>query len=126
MVNSSGLPQVTWTLRSGSSLAIGMPTVTCTVTDGICAVSCNFKVFVIALGDISITCPANFTVTAAAGASTTVVTYATPVLGNPAGPPQVTCSPASGSRFPIGMTKVTCTGTDGSYTVSCPFKVTGN
>jgi X-Pro dipeptidyl-peptidase len=43
----------------------------------------------------------------------TIVTYPLPTATDDETPdPQVVCAPASGTRFPIGATKVTCTATD--------------
>jgi hypothetical protein len=50
--------------------------------------------------------------TSAAGA---VVHYTAPAvtdLANPTDPPKAVCTPTSGSTFPIGTTRVTCTATD--------------
>jgi aminopeptidase S len=70
-----------------------------------------------------ITCPADVTGAATSGAGA-VVTYATPAATDACGA-VVSCSPVSGSTFPIGVTTVTCTATDAaSNTASCPFTVT--
>ena len=52
------------------------------------------------------------------------VSYSNPEASNGQSPVNVTCSPESGSTFPIGSTTVTCTATDGlQRTASCTFNV---
>jgi uncharacterized repeat protein (TIGR01451 family) len=72
-------------------------------------------------------CPGNIT-SNATGPSGATVTYTTPTAtDNCGGSPPVTCSPASGTLFPTGMTTVTCTATDAcSNQASCHFTVTVN
>jgi DNA-binding beta-propeller fold protein YncE len=71
--------------------------------------------------------PSNIT-TGATSTSGATVTYTPPTAGGgDASTPSVSCSPASGSLFPIGTTTVTCTATDsdGLVTpVSASFTVT--
>ena len=53
------------------------------------------------------------------------VSYDAPSATAGQGAVNVTCSPSSGERFPIGMTAVTCTATDTlNRTASCEFTVT--
>jgi subtilisin-like proprotein convertase family protein len=66
----------------------------------------------------TITCPANTTVSNDPNQCGAVVNYPPPTAS--AGCGTVTCSPASGSFFPVGTTTVTCTGTGGN----CSFTVT--
>src|SRR2546428_3905333 len=62
----------------------------------------------------SITCPANQTVLATS-ASSALVTYPAPtVTDNCPGTAAPTCTPPSGSTFPLGTTTVTCSATDAS------------
>jgi uncharacterized membrane protein len=71
----------------------------------------------------AIVCPANITVNKDPGACSAVVTFATPAAtGTPA--PNVVCSPASGSTFPVGTTTVLCTATNSCGSVTCSFTVT--
>jgi hypothetical protein len=67
----------------------------------------------------------NTPATSTAGAT---VTYTAPTASDGGGEiPQVSCGPASGSRFPVGTTRVTCTATDTDDTpssVSNAFNVT--
>ncbi|HMV49779.1 MAG TPA: HYR domain-containing protein [Blastocatellia bacterium] len=70
-----------------------------------------------------ITCPAGVTVNAASG-GLTAVTYP-PVTATDNCQATVSCTPASGATFPLGVTKVTCTATDTSgNTDVCAFNVT--
>lgn len=79
-----------------------------------------------------IACPNNIEANADANCQATV-TYTTPTATDncsglvPYNPPTVSCTPASGSPFPLGTTTVTCTATDGVNPVnkaSCSFTVT--
>ena len=52
------------------------------------------------------------------------VSYTAPDARNGQSPVNVSCSPESGSTFPLGSTTVTCTATDGlQRTASCTFSV---
>jgi len=69
--------------------------------------------------------PADVTASAAPGAPTAVVTYATPVASDDSNTPTVTCVPPSGSEFPIGITTVVCTATNADgLTATTSFTVT--
>lgn len=69
----------------------------------------------------SITCPANLTVSNDPNQCGAVVNYPAPSTNGDCTTP--TCSPASGSFFPVGTTSVTCTTPEGP---SCSFTVTVN
>jgi hypothetical protein len=69
----------------------------------------------------AITCPANITVGNDPNQCGAVVNYPAPTTTGDCG--TVTCSPASGSFFPVGTTTVTCT-TTGAPAPSCTFTVT--
>jgi HYR domain-containing protein len=70
----------------------------------------------------AITCPANITKSNDPNQCGAVVTYPAPTpVGTGCG--TITCSPASGSFFPVGTTTVTCTSTAGP---SCTFTVKVN
>ena len=56
-------------------------------------------------------CPAPQTLQSATGTATAVV-YGTATAANGAPPVTTTCTPASGTQFPVGQTTVTCTATD--------------
>jgi FG-GAP repeat len=73
-------------------------------------------------GSCMLTCSANITATAGAScpvAGGTVINYPGPSTTGTCG--TVTCSPSSGSLFPVGTTTVTCTTTAGP---GCSFTVT--
>ena len=71
-----------------------------------------------------ITCPENITQGNDPGQCGALVTYPPPTVTDDS-PVTVTCSPASGSFFPIGTSTVTCTATDAaSNTSECTFTVT--
>lgn len=104
---------------SGSTFPVGTTTVNCAATDTSSnTASCSFTVTV-ALA-CTITCPANIVVNNAPGQCGASVSFA-PTASSGCG--TVTCSPASGSFFPVGTTNVTCSTTAGP---SCGFTVTVN
>jgi lysophospholipase L1-like esterase len=71
-----------------------------------------------------ITCPAPITVTALTSTGA-AVSYATPESRNGQGNVSVACTPASGARFPVGVTQTECVATDSlNRTGSCTFSVT--
>jgi hypothetical protein len=67
-----------------------------------------------------LSCPSDVSVAADANSCGAVVSYPAPTTTGTCG--TVTCSPASGSLFPIGTTTVTCRASG----ASCSFKVTVN
>jgi len=68
----------------------------------------------------TITCPIDMTTTATS-VNGAVVTYPAPTATTGA---TVTCTPPSGSTFPIGVTTVTCAATNSAGSASCSFTVT--
>ena len=71
----------------------------------------------------TITCPGNITRHNDQGECSAVVTWSDPIVtGDPT--PTVSCTPASGSTFPVGTTSVTCTATNPCGTATCTFTVT--
>jgi predicted outer membrane repeat protein len=71
-----------------------------------------------------VTVPANKTVDAT-GPGGAIVMFTASAVDDVDGPLPVTCTPASGSTFPVGVTTVTCTATDASGNVgSASFTVT--
>ena len=58
--------------------------------------------------------PANINTTNASGTASKQVTFSTPTATDNRGIPTVVCTPPSGTFFPIGVTTVTCTATDGA------------
>lgn len=73
-----------------------------------------------------VTCPANVTVSNDANQCGAVVNYPAPTTTGDCGP--ITCSPPSGSFFPVGSTTVTCSegGGPGRGAAGCAFTVTVN
>jgi len=70
-----------------------------------------------------LTCPANVTVGSTDG-QPVVVTYPPPTPIGGTAPVTVTCTPASGTLFPLGETTVTCTAFDvRQQTAQCAFVV---
>ena len=118
---------VTCTPRSGSVFPLGQTTVHCTATDD-CTnrSSCAFDVTV--AYDIfapAIHCPGDLTVVTCS-VDGSEVTFPTPSTRDDYDTNvTVTCTPASGSFFPVGTTVVTCLATDNcGRTNSCRFQVT--
>jgi hypothetical protein len=71
-----------------------------------------------------LTCPANITSAAGTGQSSKVVSYSTPIGTDNLPGVTTSCSPASGSSFPVGTTMVNCTATDAAgNSSSCQFAV---
>ncbi len=120
-------PVIDCTPSSGSTFALGTTTVNCTATDVDSEVgNASFDIVVQDTTDPTLgAMPANQTLpaTSAAGAS---ATYTTPTATDSVDTSvSVSCLPASGSTFPIGVNTVTCTATDdegnssqGTFTVT--------
>jgi hypothetical protein len=81
----------------------------------VCPVACP-----VCLQPPTIACPSDQTACAAAGSTTTVVNYPAPTATGAT----ATCTPASGSSFPVGATRVTCTATNAAGSATCSFTVT--
>jgi len=110
----SETPSVSCDHASGDTFPLGSTTVTCTATDSDdnpSSVQTSFKITVTD-SDLKLTnVPANMTVPATSSTGA-VVTYTKPTATDEEGAPAVTCSPASGSRFSIGATSVSCSASD--------------
>jgi uncharacterized repeat protein (TIGR01451 family) len=106
---------------SGSNFPLGTTIVTCTGTDsGSPVATCSFTVTVVVNVPCTIICPANISVANEPGQCGAVVDYASPATtGNCGDAPS--CSPTSGSFFPVGTTVITCTTDAGP---SCSFTIT--
>ena len=120
-------PTLTCTPASGSTFRLGTTVVSCSAT-GASGISANGS-FMVQVQDTrppTISRPADIT-SEATGPSGAQVAYANPSatdLGGPANP-TVTCTPASGSTFPLGSTPVKCSATDSAgNTASAAFNVT--
>ena len=72
-------------------------------------------------GPLSLSCPSNITVVAAAGQASVTVNYAAPVATPGA---QVTTTPSAGSVFAVGDTSVAVTASEGTNVEDCAFTVT--
>ena len=116
---------VSCTPPSGTKLSLGSNTLTCTATDDSGNQATATYTFTItdAVAPV-LTLPAPIVVpsTSTAGAVVTYTASATDVID---GSRPITCAPASGSAFPIGVTTVSCTAADlsgnvasGSFTVT--------
>ena len=114
---------------SGSTFPVGTTTVTCSATDSHGNTGSASFTVTVSLNDTIppvVTVPGDFTVETESSAGTTV-TFSASANDDKDGPLTPTCSPASGSTFPVGTTKVTCTATDSSgNTGSASFNVTVN
>ena len=112
---------------SGTTFAIGTTTVTCYATDAHnnTATPIIFKVSVLDKTPPSISKAPNVTIeaTSPSGAVATYSLTATDIVD---GTDPVTCRPASGSMFQIGITTVICNATDAHGNAATPaaFKVT--
>ena len=120
----SGTLPVTCIPLSGSVFPVGTSRVTCTATDA--AGNTGFDSFFVVVVDLTppvLTVPANMTV-AAASAAGTAVTFSASALDTVSGSVATSCTPASGSVFPIGTTTVTCSASDArGNTASASFTV---
>jgi hypothetical protein len=117
---------VTCTPASGSFFPVGTTTVTCTPTTGS---NCTFTVTIQDTQAPTITCPANIVKSNDPNQCGAVVTYTTPTPADNCAGATASCSPLSGSFFPVGATTVTCTATDtspDSPNATCTFTVTVN
>lgn len=123
-------PPITCSPALNSTFPIGTTTVTCQVTDSDDVTSTVTATFHVTVNDTDLALtgvPADITV-GADGPSGTPVSYTAPsAVDEDASPPPVSCSPASGSTFPIGTTIVTCGASDSDDTpgtVTATFRVT--
>lgn len=119
----SGSVPVLCTPASGSTFPIGTTAVQCVATDGaLNTASGSFNVKVTA-GPV-LTLPSNITAEATSP-SGAVVTYTATATDPTDGTVPVTCTPASGSTFPLGTTTVNCSATDSlHFTTTGSFTVT--
>jgi hypothetical protein len=112
---------------SGSTFPVGTTSVTCSATDAHGNTSNGSFQVTVNLVDTTppiLTVPADFTVTTGKPGGA-VVTYSASATDNLDGDIAPTCSPASGTTFPVGATTVTCTATDThSNTAQKTFTVT--
>ncbi|BCX04647.1 MAG: hypothetical protein KatS3mg053_2585 [Candidatus Roseilinea sp.] len=112
------------TPRSGSVFGLGSTTVTCRATDNVGnAASASFNVTVRDTTPPVLSLPANVTVEAA-GPSGATVSFSATAKDAVDGAVTPSCTPRSGSLFPVGSTTVSCSASDrsgnaatGSFTV---------
>ena len=114
---------------SGFRFLAGSTTVTCTARDSSNATaSCQFTVTVNS-SDCRLDCPDDKTVNESSpGSGSATVAYSTPVTVGPCPSLTITCTPASGSSFAVGLNPVSCTAVDSSNNVvaTCGFAITVN
>ena len=111
-VDDHGEPvQVTCNPPSGSVFGFGTTTVTCTARAHGESATKRFKVTVVDTRPPAITVPAAEQLTTRVRQGK-VVTYSASATDVVDGAVAVTCSPASGTTFPVGATTVTCTAAD--------------
>jgi hypothetical protein len=110
---------------SGATLPLGTTTVTCTAADSSSNVAtASFNVTVNDTTPPQLTLPGPMKVAASGGAGATVSFSAT-ATDVVAGARTPTCTPASGTLFPVGTTTVTCQVNDGNgNAASGSFEVT--
>jgi hypothetical protein len=99
-------PSIACNHPSGSLFPLGSTSVTCTATDSFGSTSASFTVLVVDTTPPVITVPASFI------SQTNVVTYTVSATDAVDGTVPVSCSPASGSTFPNGITTVMCSASD--------------
>ena len=125
--NVDGTVPVSCSPPSGSTFALGTTLVSCSATDQSGNTSrASFNVTVRdTTAPVISNVPANITTTATESDGA-VVTYDSPTASDAvSGNVAVSCSPASGSKFPIGTTTVTCSASDAAgNTASVSFTVT--
>ena len=110
---------------SGGTFALGSTTVTCNATDshGNAAVATTFAVNVLDTQAPVLSLPTNIS-QEATGPSGNVVIYSASATDVVDGAVAVSCTPASGSTFPIAATTVNCSATDAhSNTANGSFSV---
>ncbi len=108
------------TPATGSTFPLGTTTVNCSSNFGH---SGSFTVTVVDQTPPALTCPANQNLVSMGGAPVSY-SWTVPASDNCTSPLTVSCSPVSGSVFPIGTTTVTCQSTDAAgNTGTCTFQV---
>jgi len=119
--NSSCVP------ASGSSFPVGVTPLTCSATDaGAQSASCASSAVVTGptVAPLAISCPAIPTTVANNGKFANVA-YVNPTVTGGVAPVTTTCTPVSGSQFPVGTTTVSCTAVDtASQSASCTTTAT--
>ena len=104
----------------GSTFALGTTTVSCDATDA--ANNTTTKTFDVTVQDTTapaVTAPVDLDIEAPTGADA-LVTFDATVTDAVTSGLTAACSPASGTRFALGTTSVTCTATDDAGIVQTP------
>jgi gliding motility-associated-like protein len=112
---------------SGFQFPVGMTTVSFTATDDAGNVTiCNFTITVEDQeAPVFTHCPSDINKTAASDSCGAVVHWAAPIAIDNCGIASITCTPASGSVFPVGQTTVECIAADAADNKdTCTFAVT--
>jgi hypothetical protein len=123
----AGSLTITQIPAAGALVELGVTTITVTVKDAADnSATCTTTFTVNDTTPPGITCPANITKNNDANQCSAVATFQPVATDNCTGV-STSCTPASGTAFPVGTTTVTCTATDaaGNHT-SCSFTVTVN
>ncbi|HVE98012.1 MAG TPA: HYR domain-containing protein [Mycobacteriales bacterium] len=108
----SGTVQVTCVPAPGSVFALGTTPVSCSATDGARnRATGGFNVLVRDTTDPTLNVPGGV-VEEATAASGALVTYTATASDTVDASVDIACAPASGARFPLGRTTVSCTATD--------------
>lgn len=102
---------VTCTPPSGSTFPIGITTVLCTATNATGTASGSFPVTVLDGSGPVLDVPDSITAEASSAAGA-IVTWTSSATDAVDGPRPVTCTPESGTLFPLGDTLVSCSATD--------------
>ncbi len=115
------------TPASGTLFPVGVTNVTCIATDAAGnADTCTFSVTVNDTEPPVAQCPADIVTDNDPGACDAVVNFSATVSDNCPGA-TITCTPPSGSVFPVGTTTVTCIAVDAATNAdTCTFTVTVN
>jgi len=123
--NSGVTPTIVCSPASGTLVALGTTTVTCTASDT--AGNSDTETFTVTVNDVGaplLNMPVNLTVPASSPTGA-IVRYTVTATDN-SGSASVVCTPPPGSHFPVGTTLVSCTATDpagNSATASFPVSV---
>jgi len=102
---------VTCTPASGSTFPVGITTVVCTATNATGTTSGSFPVTVLDGSGPVLDVPDSITAEASSAAGA-IVTWTSSATDAVDGPRPVTCTPESGTLFPMGDTLVSCSATD--------------
>ncbi|WP_459910355.1 HYR domain-containing protein [Desulfotomaculum defluvii] len=115
---------ITCTPPSGSFFPVGTTNVICTAVDAAGNIAtCTFSITVQDVEPPQITCPADRILITTQCED--IVGYPDPIVFDNCPGVTFSCSPPSGSTFPLGTTTVTCTATDvAGNLASCTFAVT--